>query len=145
MSASSEATVLAFLEALHSSEVPDLVKALTVFADDARYQVCVPRGELLVGREAILAELKRQFAFYHHCECEILALASNDHQVFTERRDHVTITDLDRRIFSSVCAVFELDQDGRVVNWREYWDTDDINQQLGLTPEQAAELHGAHR
>jgi hypothetical protein len=35
VSAEGEATILAFLEALHSFEVPDLAKALSVFADDS--------------------------------------------------------------------------------------------------------------
>jgi limonene-1,2-epoxide hydrolase len=145
VSSSNERTVLGFLNALHSSEHPDLDAALLDFTDDARYQVCVPRGEILTGRAAITAELARQFAFYHQCDCEILAIASNDHQVFTERRDHVTITHLDKRIYSSVCAIFELDDAGLIADWREYWDTDDINRQLDLTPEQAAQLHGAHQ
>jgi limonene-1,2-epoxide hydrolase len=142
MNTRNESVVLSFLHSLHSSEQPDFNAAVLAFAEDARYQVCVPRGPLLTGRAEIAANLTGQFAYYHDCDCEILAVAANGRHVFTERRDHVTITHLDKRIFSSVCAVFDVDDRGLISGWREYWDTDDINQQLGLTPEEAAALHG---
>jgi limonene-1,2-epoxide hydrolase len=58
--------------------------------------------------------------------------------VFTERSDHVTLHDGNKKVTSRVCAVFELDGDSKIISWREYWDTGDIMKQMGLTPEQLA-------
>jgi limonene-1,2-epoxide hydrolase len=58
--------------------------------------------------------------------------------VFTERSDHVTLHDGDRKVTSRVCAVFDRDDDSRIFSWREYWDTGDIMKQMGLTAEQLA-------
>ncbi|MCW2620969.1 MAG: hypothetical protein JWL64_571 [Frankiales bacterium] len=135
-----ERAVLAFLDALHAPGTPDLTQAMEVFAPEATYQALVPTTAVLRGRDLIGGELARQFTHYKECACEILAIASNDHFVFTERRDHVTMLEQDKRIFSSVNAVFEFDDAGLVISWREYWDTGDISRQLGLTPEEMAAL-----
>jgi limonene-1,2-epoxide hydrolase len=136
-----ERAVLAFLDALHAPGTPDLDGAASaLFAPAATYQALVPTTAVLRGRQAIVDELSRQFTHYSDCDCEVLAIASNDRFVFTERRDHVSMIEQGKRIFSSVAAVFELDDAGRVVSWREYWDTGDIARQLGLTPEQMSAL-----
>jgi limonene-1,2-epoxide hydrolase len=137
-----ESVVLRFLEQLHGVDRPDLDAALEGFADEATYQSLVPSRRPLLGKAAIKAELEKQFGRYQDCVCEILAVASNDRHVFTERRDHVSMMQWDKRIFSSVNAVFELDNEGRIIAWREYWDTGDIAKQLGLTSEEMNQLHG---
>jgi limonene-1,2-epoxide hydrolase len=38
--------------------------------------------------------------------------------------------------------VFEFDDSGQIVSWREYWDALDIAAQLGLTPDEMKRLHG---
>ena len=140
--AQNEATVLAFLDGLHDLDTPDLERALSGFADDAVYWSLVPRRAPMRGRATIIAELGQQFQRYRECVCEMVAVASNDRYVFTERRDHVTMIGFDQRIFSSVNAVFEFDEHGRIVEWREYWDALDIATQLGLNPDQMRRLHG---
>ena len=135
-----EAAVLRFLDALHQPGTPHLAAVMTdVFAEAATYQALVPATEVRAGRDAIAAELSRQFTHYSECDCEVLAIGSSDRFVFTERRDHVAMIDAGKTIFSSVAAVFEFEA-GQVVSWREYWDTGDISRQLGLTAEQMAEL-----
>ena len=142
MSAKEEAVVMAFLHGLHDPVHPDLTEALSGFAADATYQSLVPARQPIRGRDIIQNELEAQFARYRECDCEILAMASSDKYVFTERRDHVTMISWDKRIFSSVNAVFEFDDGGQIISWREYWDTGDIATQLGLTSEQMKQLHG---
>jgi limonene-1,2-epoxide hydrolase len=142
MSTANEAVVLQFLDKLHDEVHPDLSVALAGFAEEAIYQSLVPAREPIVGRAAIQTELGKQFGRYTNCVCEIVAMASNDRYVFTERRDHVTMTSWNKRIFSSVNAVFEFDNRGLIVSWREYWDTGDIATQLGLTSDQMKALHG---
>jgi limonene-1,2-epoxide hydrolase len=142
MSDTNEAVVLQFLNKLHDEVHPDLTEALSGFAEEAIYQSLVPARQPIIGRSAIHTELGKQFGRYTDCVCEILAIASNDRFVFTERRDHVTMTSWNKRIFSSVNAVFEFDQHGMIMSWREYWDTGDIATQLGLTSDQMKALHG---
>jgi limonene-1,2-epoxide hydrolase len=142
MGSKQEAVVLEFLDKLHDPVHPDLDAALVGFADEATYQSLVPARAPLIGKAAIIEELGKQFGRYEDCVCEILAMASSERYVFTERRDHITMLSFNKRMFSSVNAVFEFDDAGKIVSWREYWDTGDIATQLGLTSEQMAELHG---
>jgi limonene-1,2-epoxide hydrolase len=142
VNAENEAVVLRFLDKLHDEVHPDLDEATSGFADHAVYQSLVPARRPIEGRERIIEELGKQFGRYTNCVCEMVALASNDRYVFTERRDHVTMTSWDKRIFSSVNAVFEFDATGRIVAWREYWDSGDIASQLGLTADEMKAMHG---
>ncbi|MCW2830664.1 MAG: hypothetical protein JWP31_1356 [Aeromicrobium sp.] len=141
MTETMQASVLRFLDALHEPGTPHLTAVMTdVFTEDATYQALVPATQVLAGRDAIAGELARQFTHYSECDCEVLAIASSERFVFTERRDHVAMIEAGKNIFSSVAAVFEFDDAGQVRSWREYWDTGDISRQLGLTPEQMAEM-----
>jgi limonene-1,2-epoxide hydrolase len=141
MTVAMEAAVVRFLDALHVPGAPTLLATMKdVFAVDATYQPLVPSTAVRSGRDAIAAELARQFTHYDECACEVLAMASNDRFVFTERRDHVNMIEQGKRIYSSVAAVFEFGTESKVVSWREYWDTGDIARQLGLTPEQMEAL-----
>jgi limonene-1,2-epoxide hydrolase len=141
MNDENEKKVLRFLRGLHDPVQPDLSEAMEDFADEAVYQSLVPSRAPMLGKAKIKSELEQQFQRYTECDCEILAMVSNDRYVFTERRDHVTMKDWNKRIFSSVNAVFEFSDAGRIISWREYWDTGDIAVQLGLSPEQMQALH----
>jgi limonene-1,2-epoxide hydrolase len=142
MSTKNEAVVLAFLDKLHDEVHPDLEEALIGFATDAIYQSLVPSRQPIHSRAFIITELGKQFGRYTNCVCEIIAMASSNRFVFTERKDHVTMTSWNKRIFSSVNAVFEFNDTGQIISWREYWDTGDIANQLGLSDEQMKALHG---
>jgi limonene-1,2-epoxide hydrolase len=137
-----EATVRDFLNRLHDLVFPDLDAAFVSFATNATYQSLVPARQPIVGTAAIKAELTQQFTRYKECDCEMIAVASNERYVFTERRDHVTMLAFDKRIYSSVNAVFEFNDAGQIISWREYWDALDIAQQLGLDSEGMKRLHG---
>ncbi len=139
--ADNERNVVHFLDTLHDLEFPDLDSALSPFAEHAVYQSLVPARAPMHGRQTIKAELAKQFTRHTECDCEIVAIASNDRYVFTERRDHVTMLGFDKRIFSSVNAVFEF-ENGEIVSWREYWDALDIATQLGLDADGIKRLHG---
>ena len=142
MNKNHEDVVTGFLDKLHDEVHPDLEEALQGFSVDAIYQSLVPARQPIVGRASIIAELGKQFDRYTECVCEIIAMASNDRFVFTERKDHVTMTNWNKRIFSSVNAVFEFYDDNQIVSWREFWDTGDIATQLGLSDDQMKALHG---
>lgn len=130
------AVVRQCLTLFHASSTPDMQAIADLFSEDASYQSLVPRAEVRRGRERIIEDLLRQFSRYKECDCEILNIAGDGQVVFTERRDHVTLLDSGKRIFSSVNAVFELTADNRIHTWREYWDSGDVALQLGLSQTQ---------
>lgn len=139
-----ESVVRKCLTLFHAAKAPDMQAIAALFTENATYQSLVPSVEVRRGRDSILEDLSRQFSRYKECNCEILNIASNGQVVFTERRDHVTLLDSGKRIFSSVNAVFVLSEDNRIETWREYWDSGDVAGQLGLTGEQLYQrLQGA--
>lgn len=121
--------VLAFLAEFHDS--PDFDKLGSFFAPEATYQPLVPTTAVFHGRDALIGALRKQYLTYYDCKCEIHACLGDDHHVFTERTDHVTLHKNDLRVASRVCAIFDCDPDGRIVAWREYWDTAHIARQMG--------------
>lgn len=140
---SKQRIVLEILAILHSKQ-PDFDRFAAAFDKNAYYQVHVPAIKPLRGRDNVVAELARQFQDYTDCDCEIIACAGSDNYVFTERRDHVTMKKNNQRIFSSVCAVFEFNEQNKITAWREYWDIRDIQYQLGMTEEQMLDLLPRH-
>ena len=138
MSEKSHAHVLAFLDAFHVGGTPDFGALAGYFAEDGSYQPLVPATDRIIGRTAIAAALEKQYQTYHECRCEIHASAATGRFVFTERTDHVTLHAGDRKVGSRVCAVFEMNDDGLIAGWREYWDTGDVMQQMGISAEDLA-------
>jgi limonene-1,2-epoxide hydrolase len=132
------AVVRAFLDEFHFSGKPDIASIMAFFAPGGTYQPLVPSTPASVIGPDFEAALERQFATYHECRCELHAVAAQGPYVFTERTDHVTLHAGDRKVASRVCAVFELDDAGLIVSWREYWDTGDVMRQMGFTAEQLA-------
>jgi limonene-1,2-epoxide hydrolase len=129
MTADAEQTVIRFLDLFHASP-PDATAIAACLSSDALYFGRVRHAEPLRGRVAIESELRNQFTRYRDCECEILSIASTPRQVFTERRDTVTMRSDGRKVTVLVCAVFDLDQSERIYSWKEYWDMKDIENQL---------------
>jgi limonene-1,2-epoxide hydrolase len=138
MSDANHARVLAFLDAFHVAGTPDFSALSRYFSDGGYYQPLVPATERIVGRGAIAAALEKQFQTYYECQCEIHASAAMGRFVFTERTDHVTLHAGDRKVGSRVCAVFELNEAGEIIGWREYWDSGDVMRQMGISAEELA-------
>lgn len=135
MSKQQEQVVIDFLKAFHEASVPDFAKMMRHFSDDAVYHPLVPDGSEFVGAENIINILSNQFETYNDCECEIHAIGSGQNHVFTERTDHVTLVRDGKQVNSRVCAVFTLNDDNKIVHWREYWDTGNITKQMGVSRE----------
>jgi limonene-1,2-epoxide hydrolase len=64
---------------------------------------------------------------------EVRTVVSNDDTVVIERVD-VNIV-FGKKVTFHVTAVFDV-RDGSITSWREYWDTADAAQQLGIDPAQ---------
>jgi limonene-1,2-epoxide hydrolase len=124
-----EDTVAEFLSLL-DVEQPELARLMTYFSADARYFSRVRHAQPLRGRAAIEEELRGQFSRYRDCRCQILSVASNGAQVFTERADTVTMRKDGRQVTVLVCAIFDIGVDGKISYWREYWDLSDIEEQM---------------
>ena len=107
----------------------------SLMADDIVWQINVPLATPIVGRDAARAEIERQNAvstgMLHGSE--IRAVASNAQTVFTERVDVVEIGG--KPITFRINGIFEV-RDGKVSAWREYFDTTDAAQQLGVAAAQ---------
>jgi limonene-1,2-epoxide hydrolase len=126
---------MAFLDDFHVEGIPDFAKLAGYFAEDGYYQPLVPATSRIVGRKAIAAALEKQYRTYYECRCEVHASAAMGPFVFTERTDHVTLHAAERKVGSRVCAVFELNDAGLIIGWREYWDTGDVMRQMGVSAE----------
>jgi limonene-1,2-epoxide hydrolase len=121
---------------------PNLNRVIALFAPDATYQINVPAREKLVGRDAIVSELERQAGDYKDCQCEVLTVVSDDRHVITERVDHVTMLHDGTRVSNPLLAIFEINGDGLIQNWREYWDALSLSIRMGVDPTHMQQLMG---
>jgi limonene-1,2-epoxide hydrolase len=130
MGAAEEALVAAFMAAWGdgTQPEPDVDTILPMFTDDAVWQLWVPGGPTLRGRDAIKADIERQLRFATHMRCGPIAVTSSDRHVFTERLDRFTSNGV--QIDHHLVAVFDISHDGRISAWREYFDPEDVNRQL---------------
>jgi limonene-1,2-epoxide hydrolase len=97
------------------------------FTDDAVFQM-MPRGESVAGREAIHDDFKTQLDWVKDCDSEVKAVVSNDSTVFAERIDRMNIADAPIAI--PVVGVFEFAADGKMTAWRDYFDMQQVMQQV---------------
>ena len=130
MGAAEEAIVREFMDAWGdgSQRDPDVEKILSMFSDDIVWQLWVPGGPTLRGREAIRADIDRQLGFATFMRCGPAHIASSDGVVFTERTDQ--FRSRGRTVTHHLVAVFEVDDHGKIAAWREYFDPEDVNRQL---------------
>ncbi len=144
MTKANEAHVVAFLDGFHEAAKPDFDKLTkTYFSADAHYQPLVPMRKPSQGRDAIRAELERQYEFYNECDCTIHAIGSSDTNVFTERTDTVTLNHDGKRVVTRLNAVFDIDSDGMISGWREYYDSGDLVKKLGVTLDEFEKIMAA--
>lgn len=139
MANSKEAAVIEFLKLFHATTL-DLSKIRAALAPDARWQPVVPVADVVDGPDAICAEAERQYKIYADCDCEILHIASSGNTVFTERVDRVRMLGGDREVITHATGVFDLDDQDRIVFWRDYWDLVDIAAQIGVSAEEMRKM-----
>ncbi len=139
MSNSKEAAVKQFLALFHTAKL-DLPSIRAALAPDARWQAVVPVASVVYGADAICAEAERQYRIYKDCDCELLNIASAGDTVFTERVDRVRLLDGEKEVITNVAGIFTVDDDDKIVFWREYWDMLDIADQIGISGEDMRKL-----
>jgi limonene-1,2-epoxide hydrolase len=120
-----EQIVRDFLALFHTAAL-DTVALRAMLADDAQYQPVVPIAPVRQGADAIVGEMERQYQLYDECACEILNLA------ISGRTDTVRQIANGQATTTCVVGVFDLDENGKIAWWREYWDALDCAGQLGI-------------
>lgn len=117
-----------------ASSRPQLEKILSLLSEDAIWQLWVPGGPVIRGREALRREIQRQMSYVTHNLCTIKHIVSSDSIVMTERDDYAVSSG--KPMPHSMVAVFEIDQDGLISAWREYLDTADLAKKKGVALDQ---------
>lgn len=136
MGARQEDVVLRLLRLFHSEDIAgQLDEVAACLSPQATYQPVVPLALVRQGRAAIVEELRGQAGRYKNCICEVQAIASTKHVVFTERTDTVTMLSDLKQVVVRVVGVFEVDEQGQVFAWREYWDNAAVARQIGIPVE----------
>lgn len=105
----------------------DIDRALDYFTDTASYRVNA-WNEPLVGREAIRADFDRQHSLWSDLRVQLVNVATVGNVVFTERIDTVQMAGRD--VDAHIVGVFEFDDPGKIVDWREYFDMKEIEAQF---------------
>lgn len=111
------AIVLRMLEAWQRL---DLEAVMACVAQDA---VFLPdsSGEPVRGQDAIRTLWARYMGLFASYSFEVRNMLSTDRLVMMERVERILRVD-GQRIEIPVAAVFEIDANGKLVHWRDYWD-----------------------
>jgi limonene-1,2-epoxide hydrolase len=115
-----EKIVLDFIDAYRVSWPSDLAAALEPLAEDACYQIVVPTIPPVRGRARILAELQLMKEKVLDQKHEMKSWGSHGNTVFTERVDQSFRNGKWTAI--PLVAVFDLNDGGEIIAWREYLD-----------------------
>jgi limonene-1,2-epoxide hydrolase len=121
---SPEQIVRDFCAAIPRLDVKELVG---FFSEDAIYHN-IPIAEVQ-GTEAITATLNQFLAPSEAGEFEILALAVDGNRVLTERVDRFTVGG--KQVALPVMGTFEVNPEGKITAWRDYFDMKQFTSQLG--------------
>ena len=125
-----EAAVRRFVEGLdgQSWDDPQIKRALDQMTPDAHYHVYAWERPV-VGQDAIRNEMQRQAPHFSDLHCEILNIASSGSAVFVQRLDSMMTKN--GSLKCHLVAVFEVEPDGKIRSWREYYDSKEITSQVG--------------
>lgn len=113
---------------------PQVEEILGMMTEDAQWQLWVPGGPVIIGKDALRVEIERQMSFSSHNKLNILNIVSSDRVVMTERSDYALVRGVPMP--HSMVAVYELNDEGLISAWREYLDTADLARKSGASPEQ---------
>jgi limonene-1,2-epoxide hydrolase len=109
---------------------PDVEAILAMMAPDAEWQLWVPGGPVVRGKEALREEIERQMSFATNNKCNEVNILSNDRLVMPERSDTAII--MGRPCPHQMVAIYEFDDDGLISRWREYLDMADLTRKMGI-------------
>ncbi len=121
---SAESIVRDFCAAVAKLDIPALGE---FFADEALYNN-IPIDPVR-GRAEIVETLRQFIDPDGEAEFEIVTLAVDGNRVFTERIDRLVVQG--KRVELPVAGVFEIDGDGKISVWRDYFDLASLIKQIG--------------
>ena len=121
---SAESIVRDFCAAVSKLDIPALGE---FFADEALYHN-IPIDPVR-GRAQIVEALRQLIDPDGEAEFEILTLAVDGNRVFTERVNRLVVQG--KRVELAVAGVFEIDGDGKISAWRDYFDLASLIKQIG--------------
>ncbi|MEO0462464.1 MAG: limonene-1,2-epoxide hydrolase family protein [Pseudomonadota bacterium] len=104
---------------------------------DAMYAMCaqtivwhnIPMAPI-EGKAAMQAALAGMMAQVEGCQWDLIAIAANGNTVLTERVDAFHLTS-GKRAAIRVMGTFELDDDGLIARWRDYFDMAEFQREFG--------------
>lgn len=96
----------------------ELIRAY--LADDATFQMVVPTTKPIGGIDAIIETLEIMKTQVPDQKIDIYHIAANGNVVFTERLDHSFRNG--QWVEVPLVGVFELNDEGKISQWREYLD-----------------------
>jgi limonene-1,2-epoxide hydrolase len=117
------AKLLACLEQL------DIEGALTLFNENALYQDVAVEPEAACGVEQIRFKLEIGFAELSGIAMQVEALDEVVGKVYVERQQTWQFK-LGEQVELPMLSVFEFDLNGKILFWREYWDSATLYEQL---------------
>ncbi|MCU1693218.1 MAG: limonene,2-epoxide hydrolase [Frankiales bacterium] len=109
---------------------PQVDRIVARMAEDAAWTLWVPGGPVVNGREALRQEVLRQMQYATHNSCNVVRAASTPTVVLQERSDYALMRGRDCP--HQMVAVYELDEQGLVVRWREYINMADLDRKRGV-------------
>ncbi|MCW3039100.1 MAG: limonene,2-epoxide hydrolase [Solirubrobacterales bacterium] len=108
---------------------PQVDRIVARMAPDAAWKLWVPGGPTVTGREALADEIRRQMQYATHNRCHTVRAVSTPSVVMQERSDYAFM--LGRDCPHQMVAVYELDEQGLIVRWREYINMADLDRKRG--------------
>lgn len=123
MTDSAESVVRKFLACFPTSDVDEVIG---FFSDDAVY-IDGPRG-VHKGVDAVRTELQAQLTLVPNTSVDIKSLAASGGTVLTERVDSCEIAG--KTVGFECVGVFDVDSDGRITRWRDYYDLSTFAEQM---------------
>jgi limonene-1,2-epoxide hydrolase len=107
----------------------DIEVALTLFNENAMYQDIAIERQAAGGLEQIRFKLEIAFAELSGIAMRVAALDEVSNKVYVER-EQVLQFRRGEQVELPVLAVFEFDLEGKILFWREYWDSRTLYEQL---------------
>ncbi len=126
-----EQIVLDFIAAYRDTWPADLGEALRPLAEDAYYQIVVPTIPPVHGRDRIREEHELMKVKVLDQKHEMKSYGSRGNTVFTERVDYSLRNDKWTAV--PLVAVFDLNDTGEIIAWREYLDLANTARSHGMT------------
>ena len=106
----------------------DLEDALSRITDGAVFQPDL-KAEAARGRDAIRPLWAAYMAAISGYSMEVRQVLASDKVVFMERLERLSTPD-GREMSLPIVGVYELDADGKITAWRDYWDTSMADTQM---------------